>query len=81
MVLTLSRLRTTLPYDSLIQIYKSLIQPKIDYAITVWGHTSESNLEKVQRMQNRAARTILNNYDFVNVRGIDLVKQLNFFPC
>jgi hypothetical protein len=76
MVWTLSRLRCILPHESLIQIYISIVQPKIDYAITVWGYTSEQNIDKVQRMQNRAIRAMLNNYDFVNVRGTDLVAQL-----
>jgi hypothetical protein len=72
----LSRLRKFLPFEVLIQIYKSYIQPKIDYAITVWGYTSECNMNKIQRMQNRAVRAIYNNYDYVNVRGIDLVTEM-----
>ena len=73
----LSRLRKFLPLKSLIQIYKSYIQPKIDYAITVWGYSNESNMDKIQRMQNRAVRAIYNNYDYVNVRGIELVFIMN----
>ena len=53
-VWVLSRLRKFLPFDSLVQIYKSYIQPKIDYAITVWGYSNENNMDKIQRMQNRA---------------------------
>ena len=29
-------------------------------------------------MQNRAARIICNNYDFINTRGINLVRKLKF---
>ena len=75
-VWTLSRMRTVIPFESLMTIYKSIMQPKIDYAITVWGYSSESNIDKVQRMQNRAVRAMLNNYDFINVRGIDLIKEM-----
>ena len=64
---------------SLIEIYKSIVQPKIDYAITLWGYSTDINVNKIQRMQNRAIRAILNNFDFVNYRGIDLVKDLNLF--
>jgi hypothetical protein len=74
-VWTLSRLRQLLPVPSLLQIYKSIVQPKIDYAITVWGYTNQNNLEKVQRMQNRVIRAILNNYDYVNIRGCDLLNE------
>ena len=74
-VWTLSRLTNVLPIGCLLQIYQSIMQPKIDYAITIWGYSSESNIDKVQRMQNRGIRAILNNYDYVNVRGIDLLSQ------
>ena len=76
LVWTLSKLRDTISIPSLIQMYKSLIQPKIDYAITVWGYSSQCNINKVQRMQNRAIRAILNNYDYVNIRGTDLIANL-----
>ena len=73
----LSRLRCFLPHQSLVQLYKSYIQPKIDYAITVWGYSSDTNICKIQRMQNRAARAIYGIYDYVNVRGIDLLTDMN----
>ena len=75
-VWTLSRLRPIVPFESLVQVYMSIMQPKIDYAITVWGYSTQNNLNKVQNMQNRAIRAIMNNYDFINVRGVDLVSQL-----
>ena len=43
-------------------IYSSIIQPKFDYAITIWGYTCDKNL---QRLQNRAARIVTGNYDYV----------------
>ena len=75
----LTRLRNILPFDSLLQMYQSIIQPKIDYAITIWGYTTQYNINRIQRMQNRAIRAILNNYDYVNYRGIDLIAGLNLF--
>ena len=32
----------------------------------------------IQRLQNRAATIITSNFDNVNVRGIDIVKQLKW---
>ena len=64
--------------NMLITVYNSIIQPTIDYAITVWGHTTAENIGKIQRLQNLAARIILNNFDYVNYRGLDLVKQLKW---
>ena len=60
----------------LMYIYTSIIQPKIDYAISIWGYTTAHNINKVQRLQNRAARILTGNFDYVNTRGIDLVKTL-----
>ena len=41
------------------------------------GHTTAHTINnKVQRLQNRAARILTGNYDYVNKRGIDLVKTL-----
>ena len=57
-------------------IYTSIIQPKIDYAISIWGYTTAHNINNVQRLQNRAARILTGNFDYVNTRGIDLVKTL-----
>ena len=74
----LSRLAKTVPDEILLKLYNSGIQPCIDYAITVWGSTTMSNVNKVQRLQNFAARVIKRNFDFVNTRGIELVKQLGW---
>ena len=72
----LSRLKPVLPSQMLMYIYTSIIQPKIDYAISIWGYTTAHNINKVQRLQNRAAGILTGNFDYVNTRGIDLVKNL-----
>ena len=79
----LSRLKPVLPSQMLMYIYTSIIQPKIDYAISIWGYTTAHNIDpihgsinKVQRLQNRAARILTGNFDYVNTRGINLVKTL-----
>ena len=73
-----SRLSKTLPKDILLKIYNSTIQPTIDYAISVWGQTSKTNLSKIQRLQNHSARIIEKNFDYINTRGIDLVHKLGW---
>ena len=72
----LSRLKPVLPSQMLMYIYSSIIQPKIDYAISIWGYTTAHNINKVQRLQNRAARILTGNFDYVNTRGIDFVNNL-----
>ena len=53
-----SRLKHILPSHMLMLIYSSIIQPKFDYAITIWGYTCDNNLHKIQRLKNRAARIV-----------------------
>jgi len=73
----LCRLRRTVPKSVLILTYKSYIQPIFDYACTVWG-CSNTNINVIQRLQNRAAQIICSNFDIINVRGEDLVRQLKW---
>ena len=74
----LRRLCGLISKELMIKIYNSTIQPCIDYAISVWGQTSEHNLSKIQRLQNFTARIIMHNFDFVNCRGLDIVKSLKW---
>ena len=72
----LSRLRHVLAPRILMYIYQGIIQPRFDYALTIWGFTSQYNLSKVQRLQNRAARIITGEFDYV--RGIDIANNLKW---
>ena len=42
-----------------VQIYNALIQPHFDYCAPVWDGLSSYLCEKLQKLQNRAARVIL----------------------
>ena len=65
--------------NPLLQVYKSYIQPKLDYGLTIYGCTTQENLTLVQRLQNHAARLILGNFDYINFRGIELVNSLGLY--
>ena len=45
-------------YNTLIIIYKSIIQPHFDYCSQVWGCLGNVLSDKLQRLQNRAFRII-----------------------
>ena len=75
----LRRLRPIFPKDLLLQVYKSYIQPRLDYGITLYSCSTQKNIDLVQRVQNHAARLITGNFDFINCRGIDLIKSLNLY--
>lgn len=70
------RLRTYLPTEGLIMYYNGYILPLFDYCCTVWGETTNLNLEKLCKLQKRAARIILNaKYD---IPSLQLFKKLGW---
>lgn len=74
----LRRLSTYLPQVALNKVYKALILPSLDYAITVWGQTSINNVNLLYRQEKLAARILCNDFDFINTRGDDLCNSLGW---
>jgi hypothetical protein len=54
----LSRVRYFLNLETLNKVFKTLILPLFDYGNVVWGHTYETHLEKLVKMQKKAATII-----------------------
>ena len=54
------RLKHLLPKRILSLLYYSLVLPHLDYCNVIWGRTTQTNLQKLQTLQNRYARMILN---------------------
>ena len=63
-IFRLGRLRHVIAPTIMLPIHLGIIQPRLDYALTLWGFTSQLNLSRVQRLQNRAARIITGNFDY-----------------
>ena len=55
----LRRIRSLISQSTAVQIYKALIQPHFDYCAPVWDELSSYLSEKLQKLQNHAARVIL----------------------
>ena len=55
----LRRIRPLISQSTAVQIYHALIQPHFDYCAPVWDGLSSYLCEKLQKLQNRAARVIL----------------------
>ena len=55
----LRRIRPLISQSTAVQIYNALIQPHFDYCVPVWDRLSVYLCEKLQKLQNRAARVIL----------------------
>lgn len=52
------RISRYLPGHTLKSIYYSFIVSNISYLIGIWGNTSTSNLQRIQRLQNKALKAI-----------------------
>ena len=72
----LRRIRKFVPQNILIQMYKSTVEPIVNYGCTVWGYASGNVLNVINRLENKSARAITCNYDYINVRGDDIFKGL-----
>ena len=75
----IKRIRYFLPFEILLNVNHSLVQPHFDYCNTVWGNYPE-NLSS--NLQNRAARVLtFSNYDrsaselFQNLNWLTLAHQ------
>ena len=43
----LRRLRRIFPKDLLLQVYKSYVQPRLDYGITLYGWSTQKNFDLI----------------------------------
>ena len=60
----LKRIKHCVPFSTILTLFKSLIQPHFDYCCIVWGNCNKGLSDKLQKLQNRAARVLLNaTYD------------------
>ena len=78
----IKRIRYFLPFEILLNVCNSLIQPHLDYCNVVWGNCSTNLSSKLQKLQNRAALILtFSNYDsntgelFQNLKWSKLVHQ------
>jgi hypothetical protein len=73
----LKRLREFLDLETLLGLiaYKTLVQPYFDYCSQVWGGFGSTLSDKLQRLQNRAAR-IITKCGYA-VRSCVLLQHLN----
>ena len=74
----LRRIKPFVPQGSLVTLYKSLIQPYFDYCAPLWDTCDKALKDKLQILQNRAARVITGvTYDD-RIRSNDLLQLLGW---
>ena len=54
------RIKPFVDQETLILIYNAIVRPYFDYCCEVWDVFSEAQSKRLQKLQNRAARIILN---------------------
>ena len=69
------RMSSIAPASVLLTLYYSLFYPHVIYGITVWGNSSEGNMNKISRVHNRIMRlfaqiTDENSFKLLNIRGV-----------
>jgi len=72
------KISPVLTIENRISIYRSLIEPFFNYFCVVWDNINETLNNKLQTMQNRAARVITGAH--YSVRSRDLLRQLKWKP-
>ena len=74
----LRRIRQFVPQGSLITLYNSLIQPYFDYCSPLWDTCDKTLRNKLQILQNRAARVIMGTRYDDRIRSSDLLQSLGW---
>ena len=74
----LKQLATYIPDTMQKLFYQTYILPLIDYGSVVWGTTANANIERLNKLQKRAARIIL-KADFMTPSA-DMFNRLDWMP-
>ena len=65
-----------LPIVTVQKMYRSLVEPHFRYSCPVWGVTGVSAINKLQKLQNRAARIVTNSaYD---ASALPIIRKLGW---
>ena len=67
--------RDSVPKESLTLLYKTLVEPYFRYCSSAWGKSRESLIDKLQTLQNRAAKAV-SKVKFDETDHEQLVKSL-----
>ena len=72
----LRKIKQYLPVSVRKLYHNYYVKPHLDYCSTVWGHTTDINLDKINKLQKQAARLILDK-DY-STPTVELFKELHW---
>ena len=59
-ICALRRIKPFVDKETLISVYSAIVRPHFDYWCEVWDVLGETQSKRLQKLQNRAARVIMN---------------------
>lgn len=62
------------------QCYDTYVRPTTDYCSSVWDPSTKKNIQKVENVQRRAARFVMNNFDYRTGSVTKMLQELNWVP-
>ena len=65
-----------LPFSALTSLYTSIVGPHFRYCCSVWGCAGTTEINWLQKLQNRAARTVTNSS--FDTRSNKLIEKLGW---
>ena len=72
----IKRMRAFVPDTTLKYIFNSIVQPHFDYCCVVWDNCNKTSADKLQKLQNRAARVL--TYSGYDNDADSLIKKLGW---
>ena len=74
----LRKARDFVSQEELVKIYNSLVLPHFNYCSTTWNDNNKSDIDKLSKLQKRAAR-IITSSDYT-IRSFQVFKTLEWHP-
>lgn len=74
--------KSPLSIENKVLLYKTILKPIWTYGIQLWGAACDSNIERIQRFQNKVLRSICNapwyvtNYNIATDLQVDSIKEV-----
>jgi hypothetical protein len=69
-------MKKIVPKTTMKKVYNAIILPHFDYCSLVWDNCSDYLIDKLQKLQNRAARVITGRT--YETRSCDVLKELHW---
>ena len=73
----LFKMSSVLPKYILRMLYNSIVLPHLVYCVEIWGGTSNYNMQRISRLQNRVVR-LLGDGDLQSIYSIDNILLISY---